>query len=150
MTSVPTTREHPTLRIWPQEPGSGTAAAVSEVLGLSPSKSHEAGEPRSQRDDRPWANAMWSLHSDLPWTQPLSEHLARLCDALEGKREALNVLSENGYAMDFFCFVEVENGQGGLLLTPGILRRLGELPVELDLNIYADSDEAQLVASERG
>lgn len=146
---MPTTREHATLRIWPRERGSGTAAAVSEVLGLTPSKSHEAGEPRSQRDSRPWANAMWSLHSALPWTQPLSAHLSQLCDAVDAKHEALERLAEDGYSMDFFCFVEVENGNGGVLLEPNVLRRLAQLPVEVDLDIYADGDEAELVAGAR-
>ncbi len=122
---------------------------MSEALSLAPSKAHEAGEPRSQRDERPWVNAMWSLHSNLPWTQPLSNHLAQLCDAVEDKRAALKRLSDRGYSMDFFCFVEVENGQGGVLLTPEVLRRLAEIPVELDLHIYAEGDEAELVATER-
>jgi hypothetical protein len=150
ITGVPTTREHATLRIWPREGGSGTAANVTATLGLSATKSHEAGQPRSERDSRPWATSMWQLHSELPWTEPLSQHLAQLCEAVEHSREALHRLAEEGYAMDVFCFVDVENGQGGVLISPEVLRRLGDLRLELALDIYADSDEAQLVAAERG
>ena len=92
---------------------------------------------------------MWALDSHLPWEQPLSDHLDHLCDAVETKVEALRNLVDDGYSMDFFCFVEVENGQGGVLLEPHILARLAQLPVELDLDIYASGPEVELVHDKR-
>lgn len=146
---MPTTRTHATLRIWPKHPGAGSAATVTQVLDMQPTKSHEAGDARSPRDTRAWGNAMWSLESDLPWESPLAVHIDRICDALEQKRDALVGLTQDGYLMDVFCFVEVENGQGGVLLDPNTLRRLADLAVELDLDIYASGEEARLVALER-
>jgi hypothetical protein len=122
---------------------------VTDTLGIQPTKSHEAGEARSKRDAGPWANAMWSLESDLAWEQPLGDHLSRLCEAVASRREELVVLTREGYLMDMFCFVEVQNGPGGVLLEPDVLKQLADLPVELDLDIYASGDEAELVASER-
>ena len=149
MPGVPTTREHASLRIWPRERGAGTAAHVTQMLAVEPTKSHEAGDARSQRDSRTLGNAMWQLHSDLPWERPLSDHLEQLCSAMQGHREALRRLTQDGYAMDVFCFVELENGQGGVLISPELLRKLGDLSLELDLDIYAHDDEAQLVADDR-
>lgn len=146
---MPTTRERATLRIWPREAGPGTAAAVTEALGVAPTNSHEAGERRSERDDRPWVKGMWSLDSDLPWDQPLSDHVDQLCAAVEGSREALTRLGHEGYSMDCFCFVEVEGGNGGVLLKASTLQRLADLSVELDLDIYPSGDEADFVASQR-
>lgn len=92
---------------------------------------------------------MWSLDSNLPWEQPLADHLDQLCDAVEAKVDALRDLVDSGYSMDFFCFVEVENGQGGVLLEPHVLARLAQLPIELDLDIYASGPEAELVRDAR-
>jgi hypothetical protein len=38
--------------------------------------------------------------------------------------------------MDWFCFVGVEGGQGGVVLGVNLVRRLAALPIELDLDIY--------------
>lgn len=53
------------------------------LLGIEPTKSHEAGEARGPRYPRPWDTAMWSLESDLAWKRPLNDHLAQLLDAVE-------------------------------------------------------------------
>lgn len=38
--------------------------------------------------------------------------------------------------MDWFCFVDVDGGQGGVVLDVSLVRRLAAVPVELILNIY--------------
>jgi hypothetical protein len=45
-------------------------------------------------------------------------------------------LAHSGYHLDWFCFVDIENGQGGITIGPALLQRLAALPVELDLDIY--------------
>jgi hypothetical protein len=136
---VPTTRTHATLRIFHEE-GPGSAAGVTRSLGVEPTRSHEAGERRTERDPRPWPKAMWSLDSGLPWERQLDEHLTALCDVLGPKREALRRLAEEEHQLDWFCFVEVQGGQGGIALGPDLLLRMAELPVALDLDIYVSSD----------
>ena len=124
---MPATRTHATLRIWPRRPGLGTATAVTGVLGISSTEAHELGEAKGDRESRTWANASWSLQSNLPWQQPLNEHVQQLCDAVEPHREALLGLAEEGSRLDFFCFVEVSTGNEGLAFTPETLRRVAEL-----------------------
>ncbi len=120
--------------------GEGSAAEVTSALGIEPSAFHEAGEPRSSRDQRPWPNAMWSLDSGLPWDRPLGEHLVELCDAVEPTRGVLVNPAARGYSLDWFCFVEVINGQGGVVLDAHVVARLAGLPVALDLDIYATTE----------
>ena len=38
--------------------------------------------------------------------------------------------------MDWFCFIDRDNGQGGPSFTPDLLRRLGAVPAVLELDIY--------------
>jgi hypothetical protein len=135
---MPTSRTSATLRVFRD---GGSAAAVTDVLGIQPSMSHDAGEPRSPRDPRPWPHAMWALDSPRPDTDGLDAHLAWLCDRLAGCVQGLRHLRTEGYRLDFFCFVEVLNGQGGVSINPDVITQLGRLPVELVVDIYASSGD---------
>lgn len=66
----------------------------------------------------------------------LDEHLARLLDLVEPKRSVIQELANEEHMMDWFCFVGVGGGQGGVVLGVDLLRRLAALPIELDLDIY--------------
>lgn len=135
---VPTSRTKATLRIGHERL---TAAAVTRLLGLEPSHSHEVGQPRSTRSPAPWRASQWSLESPLPDGEPLNAHLAWLCGQVGDQAEALVQLDADGYSLDCFCFVDVLNGQGGVSVSPEVMASLGQLRVELDLDIYASSDD---------
>jgi hypothetical protein len=132
---VPTTRTHAALRVGRAD-ATGSVAQVTAALGIAPTGSHDAGEPRGVRDPRPWSNMHWSCESPLLRDARLGDHLASLCDLVEHKRSALQQLADDGYKLDWFCFVEIEGGGGGVLLESDLVRRLGALPVALDLDIY--------------
>ena len=110
------------------------AAEVSARLGIEPTHSHEAGDTHGRQQVR-WAQAMWSLSTKGDGRGHLSDHLERLLDRIEPKRAIIEQLAQEGYAMDWFCFVSVE-GQGGVVLSVDLLRRLAALPIELGLDIY--------------
>lgn len=114
----------------------GSTAHITQTLEIAPSRSHDIGQPRSGRDPRPWPNTHWALDSDLPDTRSLEDHLGHLCDRVEPHAPGLFRPADDGYNVDWFCFVEIENGQGGITLSPTLLQRLAALPVELDLDIY--------------
>jgi hypothetical protein len=130
---VATSRTRACLRIGGDH---GTTAAITETLGLAPTTCHDIGEPRSARDGRPWPALHWALDSDLADTAGLEEHLHRLCDVLGPRVDALRGLRAQGFRLDWFCFVDVENGQGGVLLRAALLERLAAIPADLDLDIY--------------
>jgi hypothetical protein len=130
---VVTTRTKACLRIRGDQ---GSTAEISTALGLTPSRSHDIGQPRGSRDSRPWPHLLWVLDSDLPDTATLEHHLGRLCDRLEPHAAALKAIQAQGMDLDWFCFVEIESGQGGVPLSAELLRRLAAFPAELDLDIY--------------
>jgi len=119
------------------EPG-GSAAEISQRLGMTPSFAHEVGELYSPRSTNRRKSAIWGFESDLSDDNDIEQHLTHLCSIFEPKRAALMALADDGYDMDWFCFVEVDNDAqgGGILLPRELLRRLAQFPVSLDFDIY--------------
>ena len=56
-------------------------------------------------------------------------------------REAVHQLASDDSMMDWFCFLDVEGGQGGEALEPDLLARLGALPIALSLDFYTGGDD---------
>jgi hypothetical protein len=129
---MPFAEGYASLRI--TKPGM-SAAAVTARLGIEPTYTHEVGDAFGRGDQRR-KQAIWSLSTKANGRGRLDEHLARLLDQVEPKRSVIEELADEGYVMDWFCFVGVEGGQGGVVLAADLLRRLAALPIELDLDIY--------------
>ena len=130
-----------TLRVWK----SGvTSAEVTERLGIAPTYSHEVGD--IGRSGHVRKGAMWGLSTEHLGRGALGDHLSALLDQVEACREELQVMSDEGFTMDWFSFVDVD-GMGGVELDAGLLSRLGSLPVHLDLDIYGmeHDDDASAV-----
>ena len=68
--------------------------------------------------------------------ESLEAHLSALLDRVEGKRQALRALAGDGYRLDWFCFIDGDDGQLGLVLSHRLVVRLASLPIDLDLDIY--------------
>jgi hypothetical protein len=130
---VPVTQIKAGLRIGGQH---GSVAQISQTLGLTPTSWHDIGDRRSARDPRLWQHMHWALNSGLPDEADLERHLAALCDVLESRTSALEELRRLGFSMDWFCLVGIDGSQGGVILSPGLLKRLGSLPVDLGLDIH--------------
>jgi hypothetical protein len=69
------------------------------------------------------------------WARPTRRASEGLLDRVEPKRSVIDDLANEGYMMDWFCFVGFKDGQGGVVLGVDVLRRLAALPIELDLDI---------------
>lgn len=120
-----------TLRIW--KPGT-TSAEVTERLGITPTYCHEVGDVGRSGHVR--KGAMWGLSTEHQLGRgALADHLSALLDQVEDRRAILHAMSDEGFMMDWFCFVDVD-GMGGVELDAGLLARLGSFPVHLDLDIY--------------
>jgi Domain of unknown function (DUF4279) len=114
----------------------GSAAAVTSLLGVEPTNSHEIGDARSNRNPGTWRHSHWALESTLAEEEPLGTHLEQLLDVVEAKRSEIQSLKNDGYSLDWFCFVSIEDGQGGVMLAPTLLARLAHFGVSLDLDLY--------------
>jgi hypothetical protein len=119
-----------TLKVWK---AGVTSAEVTQRLGLTPTFVHEAGDVGRSGHIR--KGAMWGLSTEGRGRGPLAEHLSALLDQVENSRGVLQTMSDEGFSLDWFCFVDV-NGMGGIELDADLLSRLGSFPVHLDLDIY--------------
>jgi len=126
-----------TLRIWKPDT---TSSEITERLGITPTFSHEAGD--IGRSGHVHKGAMWGLSTEHLGRGALAAHLSALLDQVEDRREVLQDFSDEGFTMDWFCFVDVD-GMGGVDLDADLLARLGTFPIHLDLDIYGmKRDEA--------
>jgi hypothetical protein len=71
----------------------------------------------------------------------MRRHVDWILVQLEGKDDALKGLQADGHLMDVFCFWISATGQGGPTLSPAIMRRLGELEIEIGFDIYGGPDD---------
>jgi hypothetical protein len=115
-----------------------TAAEITTRLELTPTRSHEAGDPVSlRRLNAPVRHkAGWLLESGLNASEPMDRHLSALLEQLEPKLDRLQALA-SACRMDFFCGFSSRTGQGGFTLEPELLARLALIPgLGLDLDLY--------------
>lgn len=111
---------------------------VGALLGLEATRTHRKGQPRSSRHKDTWRESLWSLQSPLSRDRDMADHVKWLLDSLEGRFDALKVLSEK-FRVDLFCGFSSGSGQGGFTLDAVTLGRLGRLGVPLVLDLYPPS-----------
>ncbi len=73
-------------------------------------------------------------------SRDVRRHVDWILDRLAEKDEILARLQEEGNRMDIFCYVLSVTGHGGPTLSPAIMRRLGELELEIGFDIYGPYD----------
>jgi len=109
-------------------------AELVAVLG-EPTTAHDIGDVVG-RLGGVRKHASWALEAAVERTVPLDEHVEFVVAFAEAKRDGLASLRARGCRADVFCGVFAEpDAQGGWVLGPLVLRRLGdlELPVVFDL-----------------
>jgi hypothetical protein len=131
-----TTETGATLRIRSAE---GTAAHVTEILGIEPSRAIEIGDSVGKVPPRIATQALWSLDSPID-ESPLAAHLTDLCNRLAPVAGQLYRLANEGYALDWFCFVSAGE-QGSVDIDQHLLRMLAALPVDLTLDLYLSNED---------
>jgi hypothetical protein len=135
MTSMAVIRTRAALAV---QHDSRTAAHVTATLGLEPTESFEAGDPYA-RDTLTRAHSHWSLESPAG-DASLEEQLRALLDLVRPVGSALAALAAEGYRLTWTCFIEEHDGDGAVSLSSALLRDLGELPVDLWLDSFADTE----------
>ena len=119
-----------------------TAARVTSALEVSPTKSGERGErptPRSPVAHASW----WSLASgaEPDDATELSTQLDRVLAKLTARREALWALADEGYEMDWSCYVGSHATEHAVELSRQLMERLLAIPGELLLDVYSDEPD---------
>jgi hypothetical protein len=120
------------------EGGLLTAADVTSLLGLEPTKAFEVGEPRGHGSRRVRDFSTWELSTDVDDDTELDVQLRKLLTVLEPTAGALWNLVERGYEASWFCYVGSHAAEHAVVLDRDLMTRLLGLPGELWLDIYED------------
>jgi len=115
----------------------GSAAHVTEVLGIEPTSASEVGDP-IRRTGRTFDSSRWILHgaSDIEEGVELADSLSRLLDRVEVAGVGLWQLEGEGYWVNWLCLVGSHALEHSVELDRDSLRRLLVLPGDLWLDIY--------------
>nr|WP_071587968.1 DUF4279 domain-containing protein [Pseudofrankia inefficax] len=120
-----------------------TAAAVTQRLGLQPTKAFEVCTPVSSRSRSIRGTSGWLLQSS-PQVESgveLETHLHRLLVLLEPLAQPLWDLVDAGYWANWFCFVASEATEHAVELDRRLLSRLLALPGDLWIDSCGDPDD---------
>ena len=131
-----TTRTGAALRV---RTTSGTAKRVTDLLKIEPSRSFEIGDTLHKVRPMRAEHAMWRLDTPID-EHSLDVHLDELCRRLSPKIALLDLLVDEGYLMDWYCFVE-SRSLGYVELDNSLLRSLVKFPVSLSLHLYWSNED---------
>ena len=109
---------------------------LTELLG-EPSDSFAIGDTYSKARKKRTYN-YWCRKSTLDEHIPLAEHLNQILDFVERKETEIDNLRPL-CAMDIFCMLASDNGQGGAELPPELMSRAGRLGLAIGLDIHMGS-----------
>lgn len=119
-----------------------TASGVTDRLGLVPSRSVEVGERPSPKAQIAQAS-YWALSSgEAPEDgAELTETLTRVLDQLHPVRKQLWNLADEGYDIDWFCYLGSHATEHAAELPRAFMQRLLDVPGALLLDVYEDYDD---------
>ena len=124
----------------------GDGLPVDEIearLGLVPSSigrkgEHFRGDPRYAKHQLNVWVWKYPAESDVPF----EEQIAGLLDVIEPRKAVLlEIVSLPDVEGELFLGFGSLNGQGGALFSPGLLKRIAECGLSLDLDLYPPSGD---------
>ena len=117
---------------------------VTGLLGIEPSQTQVRGQVLTRSTGRPFTPPIggWFLSTKgVIVSKDIRRHVDWILDRLAGKDQVLRSLQAEGNRMDVFCYWLSASGHGGPILSPAIMRRLGELELEIGFDIYGPYDD---------
>ena len=116
------------------------ANVVTQLLGIQPTHSHNAGQRHGPDLMGTWTNGLWCLESQLPENQELELHIKSLLEKLLPASERIRAYldSDPRLGADFFVGLYVKEVNEMLTLSPETVRGMGELRAKLTLDIYLE------------
>jgi hypothetical protein len=112
---------------------------VTNLLHLHPDQSHCCGDPNISKSGRRYADyteGLWALHSSADETYTIDEHLETLLKRLWQHRDLLQEFKKRGYKLDICIGIFGIDDNMGFVLKNALLRRVMQLGVDLDLDLY--------------
>ena len=117
---------------------------ITGLLGIEPSQTQVKGLVHTRANGAEFTPPIggWFLSTQgVIDSRDVRRHVDWILDKLAGKDETLTRLQDEGNRMDIFCYWLSANGHGGPTLSPAIMRRLGELELEIGFDIYGPYDD---------
>jgi hypothetical protein len=112
---------------------------ITNLLHMHPDQSHRCGDPNISKSGRRYADyaeGLWALHSSVGETSAIDAHLEALVTKLWQHRDLLQELRKRGYKMDICVGIFGIDDNVGFVLKYTLLRRVMQLGVDLDLDLY--------------
>lgn len=108
--------------------------AITQTLGISPSKTHRVGDPSRLKTRGPAVDDRWSLKSPLDAEEPMDAHLRWLAQQLEPHYEYIKTL---GAVADvyIYCGFTSDSFQPSFSLSPEALAIFADLGVQMRLSL---------------
>jgi hypothetical protein len=122
------------------------ARRITTTLGIEPDESWHEGDTFTSMHSRSEGRrltGMWQLSSrNKISSTSLERHIAHIFERLEGREHRLNQLAQE---MKLFvrisCFWVTAVGHDGPILSPELLRRIGEIGASLWIDFYDGSED---------
>ena len=116
-----------------------TISEISLILGEQPTESVEKGKLISTRSPTPrfHQETLWFIESGLSSNETFDTHLEKIAEFIETHISVLQELISKGCDIGIYCSFTTFNGQGGLLLSSEVLKKLAMLPIDLMIDLYA-------------
>jgi hypothetical protein len=112
---------------------------ITNLLHMHPDQSHRCGDPNISKSERRYADyteGLWALHSSVDETSAIDAHLEALITKLWQHRNLLQEFKKRGYKLDIYVGIFGIDDNIGFVLKNTLLRRIMQLGVDLDLDLY--------------
>jgi hypothetical protein len=112
---------------------------ITNLLHMHPDQSHRCGDPNMSKSGRRYADyteGLWAIDSAVDETHAIDAHLEALVTKLWQHRDLLQEFRNRGYRIDIFVGIFGIDDNMGLVLNNALLRRVMQLGVDLDLDLY--------------
>ena len=117
---------------------------ITKKLGIKPDNAGIEGDPHPVGAGRtvPLRGSLWSLKSVLDVHRSVEDHIEALLEVLEAHSEPLKELARK-YESKLFVAIYYYEVNPSILLSNSVLRRIADLNIALDFDIYclADNEE---------
>ena len=112
---------------------------LTNLLHMHPDQSHRCGDPNISKSGRRYANyteGLWALHASVDETSAIDVHLEALATKLWQHRDLLQGFRKRGYKIDICVGIFGIDDNMGFVLKSTLLRRVMQLGVDLDFDLY--------------
>jgi len=114
--------------------GSDTAV-VTELMGFAPTKAWTRGEPLPNHPTATRNHSRWTFQSSLPLQSSVEDHLEALLPLLEQHGDRVRRCAAS-FPTQLWCAIYYRDFTPTIRLSPNLLRRISELGLHLDLDLY--------------